>query len=310
MPKIPPKKTALYLFLFILFSLTFNWFVISLPIEKFNDYAERAPIIINDYISDIYPEDLMIDVSDGEVSINRQTPYCLIFNRESAEGIVFDDNAQLTVPVSSSLTDYNDLCRPWALVGKNFLLFPDSLDSLQAGSYRIQEIPAEADFLLSKEIIDDLLINILPILLRLARTLYFLAPFLIVIFSYSALIFANYFYAFIAKIVIKKSKINTEITYKQVRKKSLFILFLWTVFNWVIIKFFINDLLNVSLNLSSGLLSAVVVVVATVFLEKHSVENSSESAKQADVSKAEATQIPQPPPLESTAKSMKKTKKA
>lgn len=281
----PPKKTSLYFFLSILFIFVFSWFVLFLPIKRFKQLHADAPSMVNNLLNDVFPEDLIITINNGEVTINQETPYCLVIDKETNEGIVFDENANITAPLSNSLEIYSDLCNPLALVGKNYIIYSDLeerwelqddnfvkvgsyIDSLKNGSYQVQEIPSEVNFQIDQVQVQAIASGVLPILLNWFKTIYYFLPFVMAPFIFLYLWSMNFWYAWVTKIVLKISKINQTLTAKEARKKTFFVFFIWTMFNWLIIQFLINYLLNIEFHLAFPFLNTIVIAIGTILLEK------------------------------------------
>lgn len=312
MPYKPPKKTSLYFFLFILVSFVFYWFVIIWPVKKFTQFYTDAPTMANNFINDAFPADLIISINNGEVTINQETPYCLVIDKDLSAGIVFDENANITAPLSKSLTTYFDLCNPWAVVGSNFVIYsgdyektwelqdgnfvnPESYtNSMNNGSYTVYEIPGEINLQISQVEIQAVASAILPILLNWSKIFYYALPFLLVPSIFLFFLLNNFWYGWVAKIVLKLSKINQTISSKEVRSISFFVLFLWTMLDWVVFKFLINDLLKIDFTLVFPFLNTIVVVLGVVLLEKFAPKKKDDSGDANSVG-GEISQVPQPP---------------
>ena len=117
------SKAILITFLALLVIVPFGWFVTAAPVCEANRFFQSAPRFLNKSLSEIYPADLVIDIKGGEVKINRPSPYCLVFDKGSRMGVIFDETAQAQVLLDLPAR-YTRLCQPVALVGKNFVTYP------------------------------------------------------------------------------------------------------------------------------------------------------------------------------------------
>lgn len=260
----PPKRTSLYFFLSILFVSVFYWFVVALPIQQFKQIHADAPSMVNNFLNDVFPADLIITTNNGEVMINQETPYCLVVDKDTNEGIIFDENAEL-IPLKDNLTIYNNLCDPFAVVGRNTVI---RSESPEFNSYNIQEIPSEVNFQIDQAQLQAIAASVLPILLDWFKIIYYFLPFVLAPFIFLYLLLMNFWYGWVTKIVLKISKINQVLTAKEVRKKTFFVLFIWKMFNWIVIQFIINDLLKIEFHLVFPFINTIVIAISTALLEK------------------------------------------
>lgn len=272
------KKIVLYFAVFILFSSIIFWFVLILPVKKYNDFHRQAPGFVENFVNESYPEDLVIDIVNGEVSINEPTPYCMIIGNSlnfgsdvkipEKTGIVFDENADAGALINPGKSVYSSLCNPIALVGRNFIVYPDT-DSENQGSFKIQQISPQVNFEITKELIDNFASELVPKILNFADKIYYSLPFVLSPFILLLFLLSNFWYSWVARIILHKTKINETITKKQVYTKTLLVLFIWTAFNWIIFRFLLNGLFKVSFSLSFPFLNTIIVCLGTVLLEKY-----------------------------------------
>lgn len=286
------KKTLLFFVLFLLVGFPLYFFTFLIPINKFNEYYNQAPVMADNLINKTYPEDLVIDIKDGKVSVNRFTPYCLVLEQKSKFGILFDENANAADFISKkNISD--DTCKPYALVGKNFVVVPDT-ESGAEGSYRIQEISSSVNYKITRDEISGLASTILPKLQMFAKYVYYIGPFLIAIFMLPFFLLMNLWYALIAKLLLKITKTNTVILYKEAYSKSLFVLFIITVFNWVFIELLIKNVLHLNFSFSFPFLTTIVVAVGTFLMEKYYYQKHQPTPAQAPPISENQPLIPKP----------------
>lgn len=260
------KKTLLIFVLSLLVGFPLYFFTFLIPVSKFNEYYNQAPLMFDNLINQSYPEDLVIDIKNGEVSVNRVTPYCLVLEQKSKFGILFDENANAADFISKK-NNLDDTCKPYALVGKNFVVVPDT-ESGTEGSYRIQEISSSVNYTITRDEISKLAATILPKLMNFAKYTYYIGPFVLAIFIFPFFLLMNLWYALIARLLLKITKTNAVASYKEVYAKSLFVLFIITVINWLLIELLLKKVLNLNFTISFPFLMTILVAIGTFLMEK------------------------------------------
>lgn len=260
------KKTILFFVLFFLISIPIYWFIRVIPVAKFNQYYSEAPKIVNNLIAKVYPEDLIIDINQGQISVNKETPYCLVFDENQKIGVIFDEDANLDDFINTKGTIYTEICNPIALVGDSYVVYPDSESEIE-GAYKIQQVPADLTYQLTKQKIDNFASQVMPTILNIAQKVYYFAPFVAFIFILPSLLMINLWYALVGLMVFKITKIGSDISYKRAYSKTFFALFLWTFFNLVLIHFVLNDLMGIKFGIMFPFSGTLIVVGVAVFLE-------------------------------------------
>lgn len=261
------KKTLLFFILFLIIGFPLYFFTLLIPVSKFNQYYNQAPVLVDNLINNTYPKDLVINIKNGEVSVNRVTPFCLVLEQKSKFGILFDENANAGDFINGKNVS-DETCKPYALVGKNFVVLPDT-ESGSEGSYRIQQISSSVNYKITRDEISNLSSTILPKILNFAKYVYYIGPFLIAIFILPFFLLMNLWYALISKLLLKITKANTVISYKESYSKSLFVLLIVTAFNWVFIELLIKNILHLNFSFSFPFLTTIIVAVGTFLMEKY-----------------------------------------
>ena len=223
--------------------------------------------MVDNLISSAYPSDLVINIKNGEVSVNRNTPYCLVLDQKSKFGILFDEKANATDFINKKNVSEN-VCNPFALVGKNFIVLPDS-ESGAEGSYKIQQISPSVNYKITRDEISNLSSNILPKILTFAKYAYYIGPFMLALFITPFFLLMNLWYALIAKLLLKITKTNTVVTYNEAYSKSLFVLFIITIFNWVVIELLVKNILHLNFSFTFPFLTTIAVAVGTFLMDKY-----------------------------------------
>lgn len=190
------KKSILFALLIVLFCVPALWYSVILPYEKSEIFFQQAPEYVNTIIGETYPSDLEITVSNGLVSLNKPTPYCLIIDKQLKTGILFDPNFQLSMLKPEILAAY-PLCTPVAIIGENTIMHADSTEQ----GYTVQPIPATANYVIDQKAIEGLTTSSLPTLVQWGWMLYQFAPVFLVPLVFLGVLLANIWFAFINKIV-------------------------------------------------------------------------------------------------------------
>jgi len=259
------KKTYLYFFLFILLSSIVAWFLILAPFPKARSIFTNTNITVSNFLDEKYPSDLIINIKNGQVEINKPMPYCLTFDNKTEGGILFDRNLNTQYLFSdSSKSIYKDYCNPVAFVGSNFVVIPK-----EDGSYQLERLPKELSITVTKDILEQTVDAALPEIIKIGKIIYYLSPLLGSIFSFSLILTMNLWYAFIAKLVLKITKIEKDLEFKEAYRKSLIVLFALTIINYVIVKFLFNFLLKMNLSLSFPFFYTLLITLIVILLEKY-----------------------------------------
>ena len=259
------KKTSLYFFLFIFLSSIIAWFFILAPFPKVKSIFTNANAETSRFLDEKYPDDLIINIKNGQVGINKTMPYCLTLDKKTEMGILFDRNLNTQYLFSdSSKNIYKDYCNPVAFVGSNFVIIPKEDDS-----YQLEKLPEKLSITITKDVLKQAVKEALPKLIKIGRIIYYLSPLLMSLFSFSLILTMNLWYAFIAKLVLKITKVKKDFDFKEAYRKSLIILFAITIVNYIVIKFLFNFLLKMNLSLSFPFFYTLLIILIMVPLEKY-----------------------------------------
>lgn len=269
------KKTLLLFLFFLLLAIPIDWFAFAAPVASVTKTLNEAPKIVNSFINEAFPQDLVIDIKNGQVSVNQPLPYCLVLDKPTKSGVLFDENPQPLTLLDPKASPYSLLCKPIALVGKNFVVYEDKNE----GSYKIYKLPEEMTYRVTQAELQKLSSDWLPKILPLAKILYFSAPFLFAPFVLGWFLFINLWYALVAKLAFRLFKIDRDLTFKEAYSKTLPALLVWTAFDWIIIGLFINHLAKLQFSLTFPFLGTIVVVAGAVLLEKYYLGKRSEEIK-------------------------------
>ncbi len=203
------------------------WFSKILPPGRFKSYLRQAPGFVDDKIISIYPDDLVVTIKNGQVDINQDSPYCLITHHDQETGqpfgIVYDSAAIANPSIFTQKSQYQGICNPIALVGKDFFMYPDNNNSNQ---YKINTIPDSVDYQLDKDTITDFADKTLPKVMDFGQKIYFFIPIIIFALSYPFILLFNFWYTFVLRLAFKLFKVDPKLTQGKVYGTSLLIYFL------------------------------------------------------------------------------------
>jgi len=266
------SKAILITFLTLLAIVPFGWFAVAVPVPQANRLFRQAPRFLSKNLSEIYPADLVIDIKGGEVKINRSSPYCLIFDKGSRMGIIFDEAAQAQVLLDLPAR-YTRLCRPEALVGRDFVVFRmDEEDG--SPRYELQKIPPELSFQITQEKIRELAEALLPRLTAYGRVSYFLFPFIILPFIMMGLMFKNLWYGFISYAALKGFKVKPNVTYKEAYATTLLLQTALVFLTWIFVPFLFRVFGAARPLWGFPFLGTILITVGAVLLAKREVEKA------------------------------------
>lgn len=211
-----PQKSVITLLLIVTVYFLISWFAVFAPYPKVKSFINELPNLINSKIISQYPQDLTISVKKGIVSINKPTPYCLS-DSSSKNGIVFDPLAKPDFSLLGEKSVYKDTCQPVAIVGKDFVLYPD-----KQSSYKIQTISPDVDIEIDRTKISSFVNEILPKLVSFGQALYFIAPFVVIPLVFIVYLVGNLWYALVIYFIRKWTKGVTPLSFGEAFKLSLF----------------------------------------------------------------------------------------
>lgn len=253
-------KAIFISFLFFLIYSPVFWFVLTLPYPKFQTISDDLPELINDNLIDRYPNDLVISVEKGIVTINKPSPYCLVLDDKSRYGIVYD---ALSSPSLLNTFDqngpYKSLCQPIALVGTNFVMTHDS----DNGQIKINRISETVTYTIEKSTISSILNQLIPVINQIGNVAYYIIPLLIFLSFFLFTLSSNLWYTFTSKLLLKLFKIDTNLLKDKIYGTSLFIFNIIQFINLVIFGWFINKNLSQNYSLSFPFCNTIIISIAS-----------------------------------------------
>jgi len=261
------NKSVLYLLIFLLLSCTIGWFYFILPLSTLNNILNNTSTWVDTTLVSRYPNDLVISIKNGVVSLNRPTPYCLVLDDKSQSGIVFTGDKD---PRVLSFTDgtYSSLCKPIALIGTNYYVYPD-----KENTYKVETLPATANFDLDKNKVVEFVNKYLPSIIEFGHSAYYALPFLIIPFLLIGFLSQNLWYSWVAKTVIKIFKLNPGNKKLEVYGTSLFIYTIIIFVDWVVIGLLLNSTLKQNVHFSFPFFNTLIISIATALMLKSDTQS-------------------------------------
>jgi hypothetical protein len=252
------SKVTLLLFISLFAYFLFTWFISVLPLETFNKLITDAPGYLNQNLLTIFPNDLVVTVAKGEISLNRPSPYCFILDQKSNSGIIFDQNASSDYSAFTSESSYSELCKPLALLGKSFIMYPDNQ------SFKVDQLPSDLNFTLNKTDIEKFVADSLPKLINTSRILYYIVPFIFTIFTFFFILLSNYWYAFVVSFASKTFKINQNAQTGDYFDQTLILFVLFIVLDQIITPI-INTTFSLNLSFGFPLRNTILITVYSLY---------------------------------------------
>jgi len=250
------------LFLLILVVFPINWFIFVFPFKTANEFFTNLPTYVSTSVIDQYPEDLKVTVKNGEVGLNRATPYCLKLNDTEKMGIVFDTTAEPKVTAFDVGGPYSDLCEPIVVVGSNYYMY------VEKEQIKISKITPQANFTIDKPSITNFVDKYLPAVISFGKNAYYTLPFVGVVLAFGFFLLNNFWYSFIAQLFVKMFKLG-DIKSSDVYSVTLFFYSVINFIQWVIVDDIINQLFKQSLVLTFPFMNTILISIATVVYFKN-----------------------------------------
>jgi hypothetical protein len=245
-----------------------GWFFVIAPYAKVQSLIQKLPEWINTNVVENFPEDLKINIKNGIVSFNKPSPYCLTLpsnatsKNEELHGIVLDVNATADISSLESGGKYSKLCKPFALVGKDFLLHPD-----ENNTYRYTKISESVSFNIDREIISKYVTQYLPLVVNFGQKAHFIIPFALIPLFFVLLLSTNYWYSLVVRFAAKTLKIK-KLTFGESFKLSLYFYNFILLVDVILIRYVLNILLEQNINISFPFLNTIIITgVAMMYLK-------------------------------------------
>jgi hypothetical protein len=264
-----PEKSILVNFIISCVLTLAGWFLIIAPYAKVQDLIKRMPRWINTNVVENFPDDLKVNVKNGIVSFNKASPYCLTLpsdktsKNEELQGIVLDVKATADISTLESGGKYAKLCKAFALVGKDFVLYPD-----KDNSYKYTKISNTVSFDVDREIILKYVTQYMPLLINFGQRAYYVIPFAFIPLFFVILLSTNYWYSLVVRFVAKILKIK-ELSFGESFKLSLYFYNLILLVDAILIRYVLNILLEQNINISFPFLNTIVITGAAMIYLKN-----------------------------------------
>ncbi len=211
-----PKVILLTLLACVLPTCYF-WFVKTVKPAEFKVFTATSQSTLLSKFSEIFPKDLAITVNKGEVTINKPSPYCLVFDKKENLGVLYDEFAIPDFKLLGHNSKYNYLCKPEVLVGKNFIMY------LKDNAFEIREIGdlnLKIDYQTAITFIDTYYPDL--------EMIYYGVPVILIVVLFLQLLFFSLYLALVLLVVSKLFKNSISSKYTRAYKLSVLS---YTLFN-------------------------------------------------------------------------------
>ncbi len=151
-----------------------------------------------------YPKDLVVSVDKGQVAVNKKLPYCLLLDKKNNMGVVFDGSESLNIKAFSEQPK-NFPCKPFAIVGKNFVG-----GKKDDGEIRAWQIPVEFSGDFDQKMLLDGKTKYLPIVEKQGKKLYSVLPFILTVAMLPWIMLANFWYSLVVYLLAKLFKLTAH----------------------------------------------------------------------------------------------------
>lgn len=263
------------------------------PLFKFQTISDDLQELVNDNLINRYPDDLVISVEKGIVTINKPSPYCLVLDDKSGYGIVYDAlSSPSLINTFNQNGPYHNLCQPIALVGTNFVMTHDS----DNGQIKINPISETITYTIEKSAISSVINQLIPVINQIGNLAYYIIPSIIFLFLFFFTLLSNYWYTFISKLLLKLFKVDINLLKGKIYGTSLFIFNIIQFTNLVIFGWFINKKLGQNYSLSFPFCNTIIISLASFIYFKF----FSDSIPKTVFSTTPSSLPPNSPPLPSS----------
>lgn len=194
-----------------------------------NNFFDELKIKTQEIIEINYPKDLIIKVINGNVTLNQKLPYCLVLDKKLNGGIVFDGSESLNIKTFSEQPK-NFSCKPFAIVGKNFV----GGKPKENGEIRAWQIPAEFSVEINQNSLVDFRNQYLPMVEKQGKSLYTLLPLILFLATLPWIMLANFWYSLVIYLLAKLFKLTNHPEIKNRYWLALFFGSILSIINTVL----------------------------------------------------------------------------
>jgi hypothetical protein len=276
------KQGFLYLFLFIFIGFPIYWFGFILPLGKTTKLINELPKLVNESVVGQFPPDLIVQVADGTVTLNKPLPYCLEIAvpppadapdvSDLKVGILFVEEVdqETMTALQNTGTVYRDLCSPFMVIGQTTYVTNDP----DTGELSIQPIPKEVSVVATQEFLTDLVETQGPRIAGLIQAAYYIGPFILALSLYAGFLLLNFWYASVTLVFFKLFKKAQTRPFSHYYMSSLYSQIAWQSIIWTLNVIVFKTLAQSTFQLGVPFLGTIVIVALNVFvLKNHPLSN-------------------------------------
>jgi len=183
---------------------------------------------------ELYPDELVVTIENGELSINVEEPYFIDFPSEldaKVDGSSYDSSeysSLVAIDTNGSVGEYGSY-NSLILLTDDSVVYPDD-DTSEIGGYRVLPLrEIQSDLVIDRQFYDELLAKILPYLDYIPAALIVLIFLLVLVFPFFAasyMTFSRLFYLLFTSILLL---IFVKLTKRDLKYKKIYQLSMHTL---------------------------------------------------------------------------------
>lgn len=207
-------------------------------------------------LSQKIPEDLEVKIKNGEVTINKERPYCLQLVSKSGLGIYFSNSENPSLPKKNE-------CDASITVGKDYMVMPED-----DGSYRVYKVDETVEAIINRTIIENFYRNNSPVIEKVAWIIFYGGSWLgwLTVFGWGLL--NCLWFTWIAKLALKIFQSRKELIFVQVFGVSLFLMSGWWFLRYGLVSLILNNYFHKNIELGFPFMNTLILTVLALIWYK------------------------------------------
>ena len=174
------------------------------------------------------PEELNVKIKNGEVSINKERPYCLLLEPKSGIGVYFSDSE---TPVLAKASE----CGALMTVGKNYVAIQE-----ENGAYKVYKVDSKADYIINRSNIENFYQTNRPKIEKAIWISDYVGSWLIWLMIFGFGLLNCLWYSWVAKLALKIFQSKKNLEFSQIYGVVLFLMEMWWFFRYGLLYIIIN----------------------------------------------------------------------
>lgn len=208
-------------------------------------------------LSSRIPEELEARVKNGEVTINKERPYCLLLESKSGVGVYFSDSE---TPVLAKESE----CGALVTVGKDYMVVKEEKDS-----YKVYKIDSKADYTINRGNIESFYQTNRPKAEKAVWVIFYVGPWVIwsVIFGFGLL--NCLWYTWVAKLALRIFQSKKTLAFDQIYGVVLFLMGIWWFFRYGLLYIIVNNFFQKNIWLGFPFMNTIILTVLALIWYKN-----------------------------------------